>query len=332
MLGAARWTLVPALVVSWLLFPSTAQAIVPKVYDNGKFFDAETVKKADAQIKLIEEKYKRDVVVETFATIPQDVLDRFKYDEKNRDAFFQKWIADLEERGGVNGIMILLSKDQFKENRTRVEVGVGKVTVKRDFTIANRNDLAKILKENIAEKKYDSGLLDGLLYVENTLATQHKASAVAAQPVPIRGAKPRGDHAEDAVAQPGNAWLGYLCIGLCVLAGIWLVMGLVLRFQRWGRRWWCCDGRRRWWLRLWRRRGWWRLHVGAHGRTFWRNGRQLDLQHHVRRTKLPSVVLGRIDGSRRRPRGRPERRSECFRSRPGIFQHGRRRRHGRRRW
>ena len=72
MLGAARWTLVPALVAS-LLWPGPAQAIVPQVYDHGKFFDAETVKKADAQIKRIQDKYKRDVLVETYDVIPPEI-------------------------------------------------------------------------------------------------------------------------------------------------------------------------------------------------------------------------------------------------------------------
>ena len=50
MLGAARWTVVSALLAGWLLLPSTAFAIVPQVHDHGKFFKAETVKEA-SQLK-----------------------------------------------------------------------------------------------------------------------------------------------------------------------------------------------------------------------------------------------------------------------------------------
>ena len=233
MLGAARWALAPALIAGWLLLllPGTALAINPQVHDNGKFFDAETIRKADAAIKRIEQKYKIDVVVETYKEIPDDLLKKFGYNDKDRDTFFKRWVDDLADRAGVNGIVVILSKDQFKADRVRVEVGFGKETQKKKFTIANRDDLARILKDGIGAglkekntKKFDDALLDGIQYIENTLGS-HRAEAVNPTNVP-----PRTTAVHDG-NNGGSNILGWICIGLCVLLGIWLVVGLIRAFS-----------------------------------------------------------------------------------------------------
>src|SRR4051794_19917536 len=112
MLGAARWTVVAALLTGCLLLPAAVYAIVPEVRDQGKFFDAATIKKANEILIKIQERYKKDVVVETFASIPDEVLKKHAYDEKNRKAFFAKWAADVATSGKINGVLILICKDQ----------------------------------------------------------------------------------------------------------------------------------------------------------------------------------------------------------------------------
>jgi uncharacterized membrane protein YgcG len=231
MLGAARWALVPALMAGCLLLPGTALAINPQVHDHGKFFDADTIRKADADIKRIEQKYKIDVVVETYDKIPEDLLSKFGYKENDRDTFFKRWIDDLADRAGVNGIVIILSKDQFKADRVRVEVGVGRETQKKKFTLSNRDELYRMLKEDIAAglkeknpKKFNEALLDGIRYIENTLSS-HKAESVTPAVVPPRSAPVHHDDTG------GSNILGWICIGLCVLVGIWLIFGLIRAFS-----------------------------------------------------------------------------------------------------
>ena len=92
MLGAARWTVVSALVAGWLLLPSAAFAIVPQVHDHGKFFKPETVKEADAILLKIQDKYKKDVVVETFPKIPDEIQKSY-----HEDKFFKPVIENPEQ-------------------------------------------------------------------------------------------------------------------------------------------------------------------------------------------------------------------------------------------
>src|SRR5262249_3484051 len=57
--------------VGLLALADRAQAVYPpNVEDGGKFFKEETLAKANSRIRTIYAKYRIDVVVETFATIP----------------------------------------------------------------------------------------------------------------------------------------------------------------------------------------------------------------------------------------------------------------------
>src|SRR5271155_5871466 len=152
MLGVTRWTVLPGLLASWLLLPAMAHAIVPQVRDNGKFFDTQTVDKANALIKKIEAKYKKDVAVDTFAEIGYEVAKRFQYDPKNRNAFYVRWLDYLAEDGAINGIVVLIVKDQYNENKTHIEIGVGRETQKKAFTLGNRSELFNILKDGFLNK------------------------------------------------------------------------------------------------------------------------------------------------------------------------------------
>ena len=158
MLGAARWTLVSTLVAASLILPGTASAIVPQVHDYGKFFKPETVAKADAQIKMIAERYKKDVVVETFEKIPDDVKSKFNYDRDTpdvRDRFFRAWRDDLANRAGVNGIVVLISRDQYHDKGTsiRITVAAGGETLKRDFTAHDTEKTWRTSWRTVSPKK-----------------------------------------------------------------------------------------------------------------------------------------------------------------------------------
>jgi TPM domain len=220
-LGFARWTVLPGLLASWLLLPAMAHAIVPQVRDNGKFFDTQTVAKANALIKKIEEKYKKDVAVETYGEISDEVAKRFQYDPKNRSAFYERWVDYLAEGSTINGVVVLIVKDQHNKNITHIEVGVGRDTQRKAFTLANRNELVSILKDGF--KQPNQALLDGLRFIEDTLAAH-----IAREPAPVAGQNPaHSAPAHQAVHDNGGSnILGWVCIGLCVLAAIWLVMAL----------------------------------------------------------------------------------------------------------
>ena len=135
MLGAARLPLVAALLAGWLLAPAPVWAIVPQVNDQGKFFDADAIKKADAEIKKIERDHKKDVAVETFDHIPESILKKYNFDPDKRKASYLAWMQEQSEGESINGVMILIVKDKDHEIKAWIEIGVGRETAKKAFCV-----------------------------------------------------------------------------------------------------------------------------------------------------------------------------------------------------
>src|SRR5262249_11726551 len=99
-------------------------------------------------------------------------------------------------------------------------------TQKKAFTLANRNDLFNILKDGFSRKQRDQALLEGLRYIDNTLSAHQREAGAApgrqAQTAPGSNSTGRTEHRNNPVA----GVVGWICIGLCVLLGIWLIVGL----------------------------------------------------------------------------------------------------------
>ena len=87
----------------------TSAAVAPEVRDEGKFFSPEAVKKADERIREIYEKHHRDVLIETFATVPAGDVEKVKaMDAKQRDEYFLNWAKSRFQQRVVNGVYILM--------------------------------------------------------------------------------------------------------------------------------------------------------------------------------------------------------------------------------
>src|ERR1700693_4811053 len=100
---AARWVWLP--LVLTVAMSAQARAVAPEVKDGGGFFTPETITKANAQLAEIEKKYKKDFLIETFATVPADKAEAVKgMDKDARKRFFQAWAKERAKAVGVNGI------------------------------------------------------------------------------------------------------------------------------------------------------------------------------------------------------------------------------------
>src|SRR5438046_2476702 len=142
----ARWVLVPALMFGWLIAVGPAAAVSPEIKDGGKFFSAEAIKEANAIIKEIEKKHKKDVLIDTYAKLPANLMEQ--YEKEKRDAFFANWARKRANAVDVQGIVILITKEPAP---TRIQVGVGDATAKKAFTKENRGTLTKKLMARFDE-------------------------------------------------------------------------------------------------------------------------------------------------------------------------------------
>jgi uncharacterized protein len=204
-----------AVVAGWLAaaVPVSAMAVAPKINDEAKFFSDEAREKADKLIREIHHDFGRDLLIETFATVPANLAkDVDLKDKEARSRFFEKWARERAREADVKGIYILICKSPG-----HIEVEVGNETQKKEFTNKDRIELTKILIEKFDAKQYDEGLLDAVNFVGRRLKANGARSAA---PAVIPGAHNEGG----GLMATGLG--GLLCVGLIILAGIWLVVGL----------------------------------------------------------------------------------------------------------
>jgi uncharacterized membrane protein YgcG len=144
---------------------SAAWAVVPEVQDGAGFFKPETIAKVNDVLASIGKKHDKDLLIETYATVPTDKVEAVKaMDKQARSQFFQEWANSRAKRRRVNGIYVLITKEPG-----HVQAEVGHDTQKSAFTGKDRDRLRDILIEAFEKKEYDRGLLEGAQFVEKTL-------------------------------------------------------------------------------------------------------------------------------------------------------------------
>jgi uncharacterized membrane protein YgcG len=215
-----------AALLGWLVAVAPVSAAVPPVIkDDAKFFSDKARTEADAKIKEIYRDFHKDLFIETLPSVPPDkAKDVNLKDRSARERFFEEWARERFRNAGVNGIYVLICKDP-----PHIQVEVGNETREKAFTVKDRDELAKILLSRFREKKYDEGLREAVDFV----AARLKANGVragtrraegdrrraAAPPAAVPGGHNRGGSLMDGIG-------GWICIGLVVLAGVWLLVGL----------------------------------------------------------------------------------------------------------
>ena len=86
MFRVTRW-IPSALALAGLLTlagVAVAWPLVAEVKDEGNFFGAESIKKANAEIKTIKEQLKKDLVIETYKELPADDKEAYEKVAKDR--------------------------------------------------------------------------------------------------------------------------------------------------------------------------------------------------------------------------------------------------------
>ena len=113
MLSLVRWTLMPAVVLGWLLAGGPAIAAVPEVKDDAHMFSPEARQKANNIIREIHDDFKQDLVIETFPTPPggKEKAEQLKDKAMSKEAR-QKFFADWEHQRArderIGGVQVLI--------------------------------------------------------------------------------------------------------------------------------------------------------------------------------------------------------------------------------
>jgi uncharacterized membrane protein YgcG len=144
----------------------TATAVAPEVKDEAKFFSPETIKKANAEIREIMRKYGKDVLIETFSSVPEGQVDKVKampLDERIK--FFHTWATERMDAAVVNGVYILVCK-----NPARVHAEAS-AKARNVFDKKTLDKLSEILVSRFQKKEFDEGILAAIQFVREKLAS-----------------------------------------------------------------------------------------------------------------------------------------------------------------
>lgn len=150
-----------------LALAGRAAAVAPEIKDEGKFFSPEAVKKANEEIRQISRKFDRDLLVETYATVPGNQVEKVKgLSREERNKFFQTWATERAEAAVVNGVYILVCKEP---PHLQVEV-----SSKARTALGNdgREKLIEVLISKFRDKKYDEGLVEAIRLVRDRFAAR----------------------------------------------------------------------------------------------------------------------------------------------------------------
>jgi hypothetical protein len=219
-----------AALVPLLLLASAASA---QVRDDARFFSPQTVARANETIDRVRQQYRKTVVVETYDAVPGNLQGDLQ--QLGRDRFYAQWADNRMRSMSLDGLLILITK-----NPGRVQVGLGKATPDRTFTVSDREQVRKVLADNFRSQQYDAGLQQAMDFVYRRMGENAGPEATAggrgaATSPPQSSPRGYGGVAGGANSTPGRTSVPPVATGrscgmgsmLCLIIGIVVVVMLV---------------------------------------------------------------------------------------------------------
>lgn len=204
-----RRLFLPAIAVTLLLGTAGADA-AGGIQDDGTFFSEFAKVNATGTINDVATRLHKDIVVQTFAAVPEDMKSTVLQANKaatNRG--FSQWAEQLARAKKVNGVLILLVKQP-----AHLQVVVGTETQRQAFTLTDRATLVQRMLEQLRQKKPDDALIDAVNFIATTMSAHRNGGAAAV------GTK------APAPQQGGSSWLYTIGIVLVIWLGFSLIRGL----------------------------------------------------------------------------------------------------------
>jgi len=166
MLHSFRWLIFMAAIAVCLLIATTIEAVAPEIQDGGKFFSAAAVKKADERIREIYRKHGRDVLIETFGTVPTaDAEQVERMDNEKRSAYFKQWAKARIQQRVVNGVYVMICKEP-----RYLYVEVHEETKSPKFAPNTWSVLEETIRTELKANRFDAVLEQSLRQVEAQLS------------------------------------------------------------------------------------------------------------------------------------------------------------------
>ena len=200
----------PSVAAALILATARAHAEGGGIQDEGAFFSDVAKANATATIQDISSRLHKDILVRTYAEVPQAVRANLDVRTKSgSNQAFAEWAEEIARSQKVNGVLILLVKQP-----SRLQVVVGTETARQAFTLTDRETLVRTMLGKLRAKNYDDALIEGVNFIGTTMTSHRSGTAAPPSPLP-------------EVAQPsGISWLPTIGIVLLIVLGFNLIRGL----------------------------------------------------------------------------------------------------------
>jgi uncharacterized protein len=208
----AFMSITPFVFAAWLgVVAASPGALAAGVSDEGGFFSAAAVEKADAKINEIYREYGKGLLIDTVAGVPES--QQAKYNELGKKDFFVAWARQRAEEARAKGIYVLICRKP-----AHVQVEMDRETRGKAFTAQDRERLLKGMIPLLKNKQNDAALLQTVDFVGATFRANLGRRAAAPAGVP---------GVEHAARHGGVSSWGWIGIIIVVLLGCWLLMGVM---------------------------------------------------------------------------------------------------------
>jgi len=138
-----------------------------RIKDGGEFFSAEAEKKANDEIERIAHRFGRELLIETYASVPTKDADKVRaMNAEEKEKYFHNWAQQRAQDQKCNGVTILICR-----NPTYLYVNVAK-DAKAEFDVDDERRLRKMLLDDFRERKYDDGLFSAVKMFADKLAAR----------------------------------------------------------------------------------------------------------------------------------------------------------------
>jgi uncharacterized protein len=203
--------------------PQPKKAGVLHVYGNAdtKLFSEDGIKRAESSMRGTQFEGGMMLTIDTYPKIPDDMKASYKEDEKAR--FFNNWAKKRAGDDKAKGVYVLICRspgyvEVIATNTTR-ERGFSdddKVVVRDTFLNAFK-EAAKAKQDGKSDaeivKIRDDALVSAVSFVANDLQDTHVPATATTK--------------SDTKKAGGMSVGGWICLGLCILLGVWLVIGVI---------------------------------------------------------------------------------------------------------
>ena len=215
--------------------PSTSAQVV--INDSANLFSASAIDKAKNIISSAMGEGNRQVHIETYKELSASERKELEATGADKAEFWKKWAQGKAK--GDEGIVILVNRSpghvKVLADKKMREHGISsdKVTKIEDMLYTGFHEAKKPKEDGMPKSESeqmtvrDSALISVADYIKAALPTStitpHTNNKKTASTASTSPASPEDDQQHSSIGK-------WICIGLCVLVGVWLVFGLIRAF------------------------------------------------------------------------------------------------------